>query len=184
MMKTRARPMSGLVVVLATLAAACPDEASRSEEPSLLDYQVALAPGTPLRLTLPVARELLVEEREGGTRFERDGLVLRIQAVPIASEAPTERTPSSVALAMARRFELGEQQGELAAHPCEYAGRPGQCVVGSFEREGAAWARRGAFVTAGAQVLWIDVCGPADRVEEIDAWSNELASRASVRGAT
>jgi hypothetical protein len=115
--------------------------------------------------------------------FEREGLVLRIQAVPVARDA-AERTPMSVATAMARRFELGQQEGELASRPCEYAGSLGQCVIGTFSRDGAAWIRRGAFVTAGTQVLWFDVCGPAERVEEIDAWSNELGTRASVRGRT
>jgi hypothetical protein len=181
-MHKHALASGAVVAILAMSLSACPEPAEPAG-PSLMDYEIDLAAGLPVRVTLPIDRSLLAEEREGGTRFERDGLMLRIQAVPVTADA-SERTPASVASAMTRRFELGEQEGELASRPCQYAGSLGQCVIGSFPRDGVPWIRRGAFITAGTQVLWFDVCGPADRVEDVDAWSDELARRGSVRGPT
>ena len=160
----------------------CPEPAA--ETAATQEYEIEVAAGAPVHLTLPVDRSFLMEEREGGARFEREGLILRIQAVPATGDESAERTPASVAAAIARRFELGEQQGDLASQPCRFAGQAGQCVIGTFSRDGAPWIRRGAFVAASGQVLWVDVCGPADRVEEVDAWSNELSSQTILQGAT
>jgi hypothetical protein len=160
----------------------CPEPAAETAVSQ--EYEIQLAAGVPVRLTLPVERSFLMQEREGGARFEREGLILRVQAVPASGEETAARTPASVAAAIARRFELGEQQGDLASQPCRFAGQAGQCVIGTFSRDGTPWIRRGAFVAASGQVLWVDVCGPADRVQEVDAWANELSSQTTLQGAT
>ena len=72
---------------------------------------------------------------------------------------------------------------ELGHAPCRYAGATSaECVIGTFVRGAEPWVRRGAFVEVADHVLWLDVCGPAERVEEVDAWSSELATGAVVGG--
>jgi len=84
---------------------------------------------------------------------------------------------------MALRFELGEQSGELVHAPCTFAGDAhAECVIGSFRRGDETWIRRGAFVTSADLVLWLDVSGPASRTTEVDAWNQQIATRAALGG--
>ncbi len=104
---------------------------------------------------------------------------------PSASSPAAARTPESVASALSTRFELGEQPGEIASHPCRYAGSTSAtCLVGTFQRGSETWIRRGAVLEAGGQIVWLDVVGPASRVEDVDAFSNEVAELAAVRSAS
>ncbi len=160
---------------------------AQPEPATLSNYELSAAAESDfsrLALTLPVDRDALEEQQGGRMRFEREGLVLRVQMIPTTGEA-VARTPESVASALSTRFELGEQPGEIASHPCRYAGSTSAtCLVGTFQRGSETWIRRGAVLEAGGQIVWLDVVGPASRVEDVDAFSNEVAELAAVRSAS
>lgn len=129
-----------------------------------------------LTLTLPVESTWVRTVESDRLLFEHEGLVLRVQQ--IRSE---RRSAESVAEALATRFALDEQTGSLVHTACRFASVPeAQCLTGTFERDGVAWARRGAVLESQGHVVWIDVAGPAARAEAVEAWSEVLAHHGSM----
>jgi len=135
-----------------------------------------------ITLTLPVETEWVRTVESERLLLEHDGLVLRVQE--IRSDAPgASRSPESVAMSLATRYALGEQTGTLMHAACRYASVEGaQCLTGTFERGGVPWARRGAVVETGGHLVWLDVVGPADRTDDVEAWTESLSRTAALAG--
>lgn len=164
--------MSRVILISALALAGCAAPSNEREQ--------AFALSDDLALTLPIAPGSVREDGEGRVLVEQDGLVLRVQRIDTV-QGSRSRTARSVAEALSSRYSLGEQPGELTHASCRFAGtEAAQCVTGTFDVEGSGWVRRGAVVARGAHVVWLDVVGPVERIEEVEGWSAQLASRVSL----
>ncbi len=133
-----------------------------------------------LTLTLPVESAWIRTVESDRLLLEHEGLVLRVQEV---SSNAGSRSAESVAMALATRYALGEHTGTLAHSGCRFAGVEGaQCLTGTMERGGSPWVRRGAVLEAGGHVVWLDVVGPSDRAEDVEAWGESLSRTAALVG--
>lgn len=129
-----------------------------------------------LTLTLPVEAAWVRAVESDRLLLEHDGLVLRVQQIDGES-----RSAESVAGALVTRYALGEQTGMLTHSGCRFASVEGaQCLTGTFERGGIPWSRRGAVLEGHGNLVWIDVAGPSDRADDVQAWTESLASRATL----
>jgi len=130
-------------------------------------------------LTLPVEPEWIRTVESDRMLLEHEGLVLRVQQI-----RTERRSAESVAMALATRYALGEQTGTLSHGECRYAAVEGaQCVTGTFERGDVPWVRRGAVIQSEGHLVWLDVVGPVDRLQEVEAWSEALSRGGSIESA-
>jgi hypothetical protein len=172
---TRAVPR-GAWLAVALVATACEGAEARLGPPRTFLLADAL------EVRVPLAATAHVETDGGRVLVLDDGLVLRAQAVSSAGGAE-RRTAGEVATALAARYALGEQSGTLRERPCRFAGDEyAACVDGSFDRGGRRWTRRGAVLVRGEWSVWLDVAGPEDRAESVEAWARVLGEQMALGG--
>ena len=109
------------------------------------------------------------EERDERVAYRLEsGLTVALQQIPVEGGAASqERTPRSVAQALADRLELGEREGELLHGDCHLAAVEAECLDGRMTLDGREHARHGAVFLTGDQIVWLDVSGPAGADERV-----------------
>ena len=169
------RPLALVLTLLALLLASCDSEPQGFGSPRLFRLGA-------VSLSLPAEPAWVRVEERSRVLLEHDGLLARVQVIP-REGAGRERTAASVAEALATRFSLGEQPGRLAHGSCRFAAvEEARCMTGTFERDAASWVRRGSVIEAAGHVVWLDVVGPAARIDDVETWSEVLGRTAAVAG--
>lgn len=125
-----------------------------------------------------------VTEISDGDRFAwelPDGARVLLQTTARDEEpGSVERTPESVAVALAERYELGDAEGELSHHGCRAGSSDGECVSGwQIDDDGRRWTRRGVLFAGGRDIVWLDVVTPEGSSEGFESLAT--AVRESIR---
>lgn len=170
-----------LVAVLALGAAACSPPAP-AEEAHAVEPAIVHAPsGGAITLPIRVATEHEVDGTRESFRTE-DGVVWSVQTIERSADAPAASL-DEIAIALCRRVELGEVEGELTHRDCTFGGQQGQCIEGwQTSRSGERILRRGAIVHAGSDVVWISLA-IRDGAGAVDSLAESLATETLVQGA-
>ncbi len=126
------------------------------------------------------------EERHGNIRFRlASGVTVALQEIGRDDPLPEgTRTPRTVAMALARRVELGEREGNLSTYGCRAGQLRAECLVGWTSRDEERFARQGAVLEAGTRIVWIDVTGPVERAEAVRRRSNAILETIRVESVT
>lgn len=160
---------------------ACNGPAASIETSDVEPSVVHTSSGATITLPINVATEHQVD---GGRESFRssDGAVWSVQR--LASDTGRPHTLDEVAIALCRRVELGETEGELTHRDCVFAGQQAQCIEGwQTNRAGERVLRRGALIQTRGDVLWISLA-IRDGAGPVDVLAEALATETRVGGAT
>lgn len=175
-MISRALLLGGAVFV-----GACATEPSAPERARIEPAIVHTASGASVTLPIDVATQHEVDGTRESFRTA-DGVVWSVQTLEHGADAPTASL-DEIAIALCRRVELGEVEGELTHRGCQFAGQAAQCIESwQLNREGERILRRGAVARAGGDVVWISLA-MRERTGGVDGLAEALTHETRLLGA-